>query len=374
MPTTSILPPDPETVATLDGFLVGSESVAAALVGRDGVIVEANGALARLTGPASSIHDTVVPAQRGILTELVAGAGPRWHSAQAGLVRPDGDVVDCKIWAVSHHERILVLAEPLRTPAEKLNTLLLDLNDDLLKARRELADGNRRLRELDELKNKFLHASSHDLKQPLMAILGYTELLDEDDQPAQTRRMAQIIEKNARRVTSMINDLVGAAWVMTGALELQRSRVDVVALVRTAVEGIHPAAQAGSVTVTQSGIESAEAEVDCGRVLQILDNLLSNAVKYSPDGGHVSVDCALAGESLTVTVTDTGIGIPVEEQPRIFERFFRASTAVGGGMDGTGHGLANARAFSEAHGGRLTCSSEPGSGSTFTLTLPVLAD
>lgn len=354
----------------LDGFLAESDSVAAALVEGDGTILESNRALERLVGSPLSIHDAVVPAQGPIVTDLLAEVGPSWHSAQAGLVRRSGDVVDCKIWAVLHRGRTLVLAEPLRAPGERLNALLLELNDDLLKARRALATKNRQLRELDELKNMFLASATHDLKTPLTSILGYAEMLGEEELPIEARRMALTIENSAHRLLAMINDLLGAASIMTGELKLERSRTDLVAVVRDAVEGIQPAARAGQVTIALNGVESAKALVDERRVLQVLDNLLSNAVKYSPDGGQVTVTCRVQGHTVTITVTDTGIGIPEEEQQHLFDRFFRGSTAVGRGIDGTGLGLANALAFAEAHGGSLTCTSEPGVGSTFTLVLP----
>lgn len=184
--------------------------------------------------------------------------------------------------------------------------------------------------------------------------------------------MALTIENSAQRVLTMINDLLGAASIMTGELRLERRRTDLVAVVRDAVEAIQPAARAGHVAITQSGVESAEAFVDERRVTQILDNLLSNAVKYCPNGGQVTVTCQVLGDAVAVFVTDTGIGIPVAEQQQLFGRYFRASTAVELGIVGTGLGLANARAFTEAHGGSLECTSEPGIGSTFTLVLPMV--
>ena len=337
---------------------------------RDGSIVESNPALERLVGLTRSIHEVVVPAQGAVVANLLAGAGPSWHSAQAGLVRRSGDVVDCKIWAMIHSERILVLAEPLRTPGEKLNALLLELNDDLLQARRSLGSTNRRLLELDELKNMFLASATHDLKTPLTSILGYAEMLGEEGLPTEARRMALTIENSAHRVLTMINDLLGAASIMTGELSLERSQTDLVAVVREAVEGIRPAARAGQVVIVQSGAEVAQALVDERRVLQILDNLLSNAVKYCPDGGIVNVTCQVQGHTVTITVTDTGIGIPAAEQQQLFGRYFRASTALDRGIEGTGLGLANARSFAEAHGGSLECMSAPGTGSSFMLVLP----
>lgn len=359
-----------ETLSPFDGFLAESDSLAAALVERDGTIVGANQALQRLAVSTGSVYDVVVPAQSDIVRRLLTGAAVSWHSVQAGLVRRNGSLVDCKIWALAHHGQVLVLAEPLRSPGEKLNALLLELNDELLGARRALSDKNRRLLELDELKNMFLASAAHDLKTPLTSILGYAEMLGEEDLPAEPHRMALTIENSAHRVLTMINDLLGAASIMTGELRLEKSQTDLVAVVSNAMDGIRPAARAGNVTIARRGAESVPAIVDERRVLQILDNLLSNAVKYCPGGGQVSVSCEVHGPTISIAVTDTGIGIPETELDQLFDRYFRASTAVARGIEGTGLGLANARAFAEAHGGSLDCTSELGAGSTFTLTLP----
>lgn len=363
-----------KAVTPMEGFLAGSACVASALVQPDGTILSANPALERLVGSCASIHERVVPAQAPVLIHLIAGAGETWGSVQAGLVRQNGEIVDCKVWALIQSTGVLVLAEPLRTPGEKLNALLLELNGDLLTARRELAAKNRRLQELDELKNMFIASATHDLKTPLTSILGYAEMLGEEELPSEAQRMALTIENSAHRVLMMINDLLGAASIMTGELRLERSWTDLVSMVRGAVEGLRPVARAGRVTITRSGVEAAEAFVDERRVLQILDNLLSNAVKYSPDGGSVKVTCQVLGDAVAITVADTGIGIPVAEHSLLFGRYFRASTAIEHGIVGTGLGLANARAFTEAHGGTLECTSEAGVGSTFTLVLPMGSD
>jgi signal transduction histidine kinase len=360
--------------APLDAFLARSETIAAAVVGRDGAIVSANGVLERLVGPVTSIYDAVAEGQSTLIADLLAGADQTWRSSRAGLTATDGRIVDCELSTLAHGEQVLVVAEPLREPADRLNLYLLELNDELIAARRELADGNRRLRELDALKNMFIASATHDLKTPLTSIVGYAELLDEEALDDSARPMVATIVRSAKRLVAMIDDLLGAALVMSGELTLERSRVDVAAVLRDAVEAIEPIATGGGVTVDLTGTSSAIAFVDESRVQQILDNLLSNAVKYSPDGGHVEVSCSLTADDVTIAVSDSGIGIPPGEQERIFDRFFRASTARDRGIEGTGLGLANARAFAEAHGGRLDAGSEPGVGSTFTLVLPVGKD
>ena len=357
--------------APLDAFLARSETVASALVGRDGAIASANGALERLVGPVASIYDAVAEGQSAMIADLLAVADQTWRSSRAGLMALDGGIVDCELSTLAHGAQVLVVAEPLREPADRLNLYLLELNDELIAARRALADGNRRLRELDELKNMFIASATHDLKTPLTSIVGYAELLDEEALDDSARPMVATIVRSAKRLVAMIDDLLGAALVMSGELTLERSRVDVAAVLRDAVEAIEPIATSSGVTVELTGASRAIAFVDERRVQQILDNLLSNAVKYSPDGGHVEVSCSVTADDVTVAVSDSGIGIPPGEQERIFDRFFRASTARDRGIEGTGLGLANARAFAEAHGGRLDAGSELGVGSTFTLVLPV---
>lgn len=362
--------PDTAGSGDLDAFLIGSESVAAALVSRDGTVLEINRAFERVGGFPESINEAVVAGQVVIVADLVAQAQPRWAVAQAGLAGLGNEIVDCKFWAKEHRGHVLLLAEPLRAPVARLNAYLLELNDDLVRARRELTSLNRRLRQLDELKDLLLASATHDLKQPLMALLSYAELLGDEEVSERAAKMALIIARNARRMSGMVDDLLAAATIMTGELTLDRTPTDLVPLVREALDRVRPAAQAGDVALIRRGDSSASAVVDERRVMQIFDNLLSNAVKYSLPGGQVSVECHVDERGTILTVADTGIGVPIAEQGRLFERYFRASSALAHDVGGTGHGLANARALAEAHGGALTCVSEPGTGSTFTLVLP----
>ena len=357
--------------AQLDAFLERSATVAAASVGADGTIHAANDVLARFVGPQTSIYDAVAEGQHAVVAELLEHAGPVWRSVHAGLVAKDGNVVDCELSALARGDGILVVAELLHEQADLLNRHLLELNDELIAARRELAAGNRKLRELDELKNMFIATASHDLKTPMTSIVGFADALGEVELDDEARPMVATIQRNARRLVAMIDDLLGAAVIMTGELRLDRAWTDLAALVRDAVAAIEPAALAGGVTVELDAPETAFALLDGRRIMQILDNLLSNAVKYSPDGGRVAVTCRADGAEVSVGIADSGIGIPPDEQAQLFGRFFRASTARERGIVGTGLGLANARGFAEAHGGRLECASEVGVGSTFTFALPV---
>jgi signal transduction histidine kinase len=361
-------------VSSLETFLARSSTVGTATVGRDGAIIDVNEAFARLVGPVGSIYDAIAEGQAGLVSELLVLAAGEWCASRASLVASDGNLVDCEISAIASGEHVLLVAELLHEPADRLNRHLLELNDELIAARRALADGNRKLRELDDLKNMFIASASHDLKTPLTSIIGWAEMLEDEALDDDARPMVVTIGRSAMRMLAMIDDLLGAAQVMAGELRLERAPADFAGVLRHAVEAIEPVATAGGVTVELDGPASLVAFVDERRVLQILDNLLSNAVKYSPDGGSVDVACVRSGSEISVTVSDGGIGIPPEDQAQLFGRFFRASTARARGIEGTGLGLANARALAEAHGGRLDCASELGVGSTFTLVLPAGAD
>ena len=177
----------PETTA-LVAFLDRSATVAALTVSRDGTALAANTALERLVGPVSSIYDVVAEGQEPVVDELLRDAGPHWSSSRAGLVARDGSIVDCELSATAAGTEILLLSEPLHEPADRLNRYLLELNDELLVARRALADGNRKLRALDDLKNMFVASATHELKTPMTSIIGFAEFLGEEELDESARR------------------------------------------------------------------------------------------------------------------------------------------------------------------------------------------
>ena len=247
----ALVVPIPDATA-LGTFLERSATVAALTVSRDGVATAANACLERLVGPVRSIYDIVAEGQEAVVDELLRVTGPGWSSSRAGLVARAGSIVDCELSALARGPQILLLAEPLHEPADRLNRHLLELNDELLAARRALTDGNRKLRELDDLKNMFIASVTHDLKTPMTSIVGYAELLGEEDLNEAAMGMVGTIVRNAKRLISMIDDLLGAAQVMTGELHLECSSVDVVDALRQAADAIQPSAVAAGVTATMS--------------------------------------------------------------------------------------------------------------------------
>jgi signal transduction histidine kinase len=170
----------------------------------------------------------------------------------------------------------------------------------------------------------------------------------------------------------IVSDLLVLEEVDPDGIPFRCAPVDLAALVQDAIEALLPSARAGGLVLQAECNGPAAVDGDEHRLRQVLDNLVGNAIKYTPPGGRVAV--AVTGDErdgTTLTVTDTGIGIPDEERVRLFERFYRTTTARAAGIPGTGLGLALVRRIVERHGGRVTADPGPGgSGTVFTVRLP----
>jgi signal transduction histidine kinase len=239
-------------------------------------------------------------------------------------------------------------------------------------AHRLLAEQNERLREADRLKDEFVALISHDLRTPLTSILGYLELtLEDEDLTDNQRGYLEVVGRNAQRLLRLVSDLLFVARLEAGQLELQQSELDLAAVVRQSVAEAEPRAAASGIDLTCETEPVPPLNADKGRIFQLLDNLVSNAIKFTPDGGNVRVSVTAANGAVRLKVSDTGMGIPSDEQRRLFEPFFRSSTATERQIQGTGLGLYIARAIVEAHGGDISVESEPGHGTAFRVEMPV---
>ncbi|MGY1914356.1 sensor histidine kinase [Blastococcus sp. SYSU DS0973] len=250
------------------------------------------------------------------------------------------------------------------------------------------------VRATERMKDQFVSLISHELRTPLSSILGYLELvMDDEDQPltAEQRQYLSTVERNAQRLLRLVGDLLFTAQVESGRFTLQPDDVDLGAVVRAAEENARVAAAAAGVEVAVD--VPADALVVSGdpvRLGQACDNLVSNAVKFTPAGGQVRLTLrrawrqpdgqpAASGERRAVpvallSVADTGMGIPAGEQGQLFTRFFRSSTAQRNAVPGVGLGLAITKAITTAHGGTLSMESTEGVGTTFTMALPCPGD
>jgi signal transduction histidine kinase len=238
-------------------------------------------------------------------------------------------------------------------------------------AQQLLAYQNQQLMEIDRLKDEFVSTISHELRTPLTSIAGYVELLQEQEDDPEKLGHLQIVGRNSERLLALVSDLLFAARLQYGRLELERSPVDLRKLVVQCVDAAKPRAQAASVELDLDIEDVPQIEGEPAKLAQLLDNLVSNAIKFTPRDGRVIVRLAAHHDMIRLEVSDTGIGILDVERERLFERFFRAQSALERQIQGTGLGLYISKAIVDAHDGRIGVESEPGEGTTFVVELPV---
>jgi signal transduction histidine kinase len=232
-----------------------------------------------------------------------------------------------------------------------------------------------RLRELDRLKDEFLALVSHELRTPLTSIKGYLSVMGDGDvaDDRERARYLEIVDRNARRLEQLVEDLLLIAQIDAGKLELDRLEVDLAVIVADAVDSAGALARARGIEITLERSGPSPLLGDATRLAQVVDNLLANALKFTPDGGSIRVRVGSESAEAYVEIEDTGIGIPSEEQAQLFQRFFRATNARQRAIKGTGLGLAICRAIVEAHRGFITLHSEPHAGTTVAVRFPVVA-
>ncbi|MGJ5828947.1 ATP-binding protein [Streptomyces ossamyceticus] len=232
-----------------------------------------------------------------------------------------------------------------------------------------------KLRALDQAKSDFLSTVSHELRTPLTSIVGYIELLKDEETGPLTPpqlRMLDVVDRNANRLRALIEDLLTLSRIESGTFGSMKKPVDLHGLVASAADAIRPAAEAASVALeTRCPARPLVLEADGDQLDRVLMNLLSNAVKFTPEGGKVTVATETRNGEAILTVSDNGIGIPPAEQEKLFQRFFRASNATDAAIPGTGLGLTIVHTIVANHGGEMEVHSEEGRGTTFTARLPL---
>jgi signal transduction histidine kinase len=242
-----------------------------------------------------------------------------------------------------------------------------DLRERLAASIAELEHQRANFLQLNQLKNDLIAVLAHDIKGPLTSIVGFAELLEEGYlEGAAATDAARTIRTNAQRLSTLANDVLALSRIEHGELEIAADRVDLVAVAKSAIE-LHGSERA---ITFSSDVTAAPVLGDADRLRQVFDNLLRNAVKYSPGGQPVDVTVTTQGDAFRVAVRDRGIGIPEDEQDRLFERFSRASNARRAKIAGSGIGLFIVKMIVDRHGGSITVQSKLGGGSTFVVTLP----
>jgi signal transduction histidine kinase len=240
-------------------------------------------------------------------------------------------------------------------------------------ARSALAGRNERLLELDKLKDEVVAIVSHELRTPLTALRGYVDLIRDGEAGELTeeqQKVFAIIERNADRLLSLVDDLLFVAWVEAGTFELERHELVLAEVVEHSLESARSLAEGKGVKLVHEPGRDGIVFGDRSRLSQLLDNLVANAVKFTPEGGTVLVRSEVSEHEVLLEVSDTGMGIPKNEQPHLFDRFFRSQEATRQEIQGTGLGLSIVQAIVAAHGGSISVESAEHEGTTFLIALP----
>ena len=247
--------------------------------------------------------------------------------------------------------------------------------------REEMLDAERNARmsaqRATRLKDEFLATLSHELRTPLSAILGWTQLLlrpETSKGPDERKRAIEVIDRNARAQVKLIDDLLDLSRVMTGKLRLDLHQVSFASVVEAAVDSARPSADVKGIRLKAILGSSSQdiVSADSARLQQVVWNLLTNAIKFTPKGGQVQVLLQRVNSHLELSVSDTGIGIPANYLPHVFDRFSQKDTSTTRAFGGLGLGLAICKQLVELHGGSIRAASQgEGMGATFSVQLPL---
>ena len=333
------------------GAVLGSTDDAVVMVSEDGLVVLANPAARAMLG---LVPETVTGRP---CAEALAGSPllPVFEYGRPGtseLSLPDGRVAQVSLVSV---------ATPYGEPVG-LAAILRDITV---------------LKQLEQMKNDFVAAVSHDLKNPISVITMTADMM-RAAAAANARLLAWCdrIRDTAHGMTALVNDLLDLGKIEAG-LDAPGESVDLVPLLRDAAHSMAPQAEAKGIALGVQAPPHVAVTAAPARLRQALVNLVGNAVKYTPADGRVSVEASVtAGEAarVRVSVADSGIGIPVRDLPHIFDKFYRVKSAATRDIPGTGLGLAITKSIIDAHGGRIWAESVEGAGTTFVFELPLDPD
>jgi two-component system NtrC family sensor kinase len=305
-----------------------------------------------------------------------------WSNTAAGIFSLDDEARGQAIQSYLEHDEIRDLFDrAAREPAPVVHTEVTLEGGRVYNAQLSTIEGVGRvavmqeithLKELDRLKSEFVSTVSHDLRTPLTTIQGYVELLDRVG--PLNEMQVNFIDKalnSLSHITALISDLLDIGRIEAG-YDLEMGPIRVGELVETVAEDVEVEAAQADIEIR---VDVADAPLiswgNARRLRQVIDNLVNNAIKYNNPGGWVEVHAHRDDDHIIVAISDNGIGIPPEEQPKIFERFYRVQSPETEEVQGTGLGLAIVKSVIEKHKGRVWVESSPGEGSTFAFVLPV---
>ena len=368
----------PEVMAALKGE-VGSDTRRSASLGMETlyVAVPATAGVLRLSVPLSGVQQQVTEIRKQVFQAAALAFLP--SILLAALVSRQ---VSMRLANIIEYAGKLAKGEfdarLERTGGGELGQLGRKLNDtgqNLERIVKELEREHTEIEKLERVRKDFVINVSHELRTPLASIQGYTETLLDGavHEPGLNVRFLGIIRQNAERLARLTGDLLTLSRIELGRHKFQFASYYVNRLIEDSVESVRLLAEKKSISL-QLELGPAESDVFCDSeaVHQILGNLLDNAIKYTPEGGAVYAGGAAPVDGMVkIWVRDTGPGIPADDLPRLFERFYRVDKARSRELGGTGLGLAIVKHLVRAQGGEVTVDSVVNKGSTFSFTLPV---
>jgi signal transduction histidine kinase/DNA-binding response OmpR family regulator len=294
-----------------------------------------------------------------------------WHPVYTALA-----------WAWNSYDDALRRSEELRDRQGELNRALASLNETCYRlevANQELARARAAAEEARQLKSEFAANISHELRTPLNLIIGFSEILvslpggsAQSALSPEARADVDVIHRNARHLSNLIDDVLDLSQVDAGRMGLTKERVSLSAIVNEAISAVARLFEARGLTLRSEVADDLPMLfVDRTRIRQVLINLLNNASRFTPAGG-ATISAGQSGANLIVSVVDTGVGIAPEDIPKVFEEFRQIDGSTRRPHDGSGLGLAICQRFVEMHGGAIWAESQPGQGTMFSFTLPLI--
>ena len=231
---------------------------------------------------------------------------------------------------------------------------------------------------LDKMKNEFLRMATHDLRNPLNVILGYTGVLERIEANGHDNVLLQEaregIEGNVEKMRALVTDILDLAKMETGG-ELVLVPVSLTAFLERSLSGFYRLAEENGITLVWEPPDyDVRIVVDASHMMRVVDNLLSNALKYTPQGGQITVAAVPGDGHVVIDVADTGLGVPEADLPYLFDAFYRVDNEAHGRIEGSGLGLSIVKTIVEQHGGTIHVDSQEGQGSVFSVTLPLPRD